>query len=83
MLSYLPRARCRHEFVTVTPEGFRFRGQMFDTVGLLFRWFKEHFRDPLPGTPSTPRTGLMTNRTTPFIAHTPGVNMTGKFISLF
>lgn len=47
----------RHEFVTVTRDGFRFRQQMFDSVGSLFKWFKEHFRDPVPGgvTPSTPR----------------------------
>ncbi|XP_031835725.1 transcription elongation factor SPT6 isoform X1 [Nomia melanderi] len=64
LLSYLPRARCRHEYVTVSPEGFRFRGQMFGRVNDLFRWFKEHFRDPVPGqsTPSTPR-GAMTSRT--------------------
>ncbi|XP_078047458.1 transcription elongation factor SPT6 isoform X1 [Augochlora pura] len=64
LLSYLPRTRCRHEYVTVSPEGFRFRGQMFGRVNDLFRWFKEHFRDPVPGqsTPSTPR-GAMTSRT--------------------
>ncbi|KAI4456284.1 transcription elongation factor spt6 [Holotrichia oblita] len=55
LLSYLPRNKVRHEFVTVTPDGFRFRQQMFDTVGSLFKWFKEHFRDPIPGTPGTPR----------------------------
>lgn len=77
VLSYLPRVRCRHEYVTVTPEGFRFRGQMFDNVNALFRWFKEHFRDPVPGqgTPSTPR-GAMTSRT-PYHT-TPGVNMSSK-----
>ncbi|XP_012233466.2 transcription elongation factor SPT6 isoform X2 [Linepithema humile] len=64
LLSYLPRTRCRHEYVTVTSEGFRFRGQMFSRVSDLLRWFKEHFRDPVPGqsTPSTPR-GAMTSRT--------------------
>nr|CAD7567502.1 unnamed protein product [Timema californicum] len=73
MLSYLPRTRCRHEFITITPEGFRFRQQMFDSLGLLFRWFKEHFRDPIPGTPSTPR-NMATNRT-PY--HTPSINIAG------
>jgi len=53
MLSYLPRGHTKHEFVTVTPEGFRFRGQVHDSLPTLFRWFKEHFRDPIPG--STPR----------------------------
>lgn len=72
LLSYLPRVRCRHEYVTVTAEGFRFRGQMFGRVNDLFRWFKEHFRDPVPGqaTPSTPR-GAVTSRT-PYHT-TPGV----------
>ncbi|XP_034949711.1 transcription elongation factor SPT6 [Chelonus insularis] len=72
LLSYLPRVRCRHEYVTVIPEGFRFRGQMFGRVNDLFRWFKEHFRDPIPGqtTPSTPR-GAVTSRT-PYHT-TPGV----------
>ncbi|XP_012270306.1 transcription elongation factor SPT6 [Orussus abietinus] len=71
LLSYLPRVRCRHEYVTVSPDGFRFRGQMFGRVSDLFRWFKEHFRDPVPGqsTPSTPR-GAMTSRT-PYLT-TPG-----------
>ncbi|XP_029678136.1 transcription elongation factor SPT6 isoform X2 [Formica exsecta] len=71
LLSYLPRTRCRHEYVTVTSEGFKFRGQMFGRVSDLLRWFKEHFRDPVPGqsTPSTPR-GAMTSRT-PYTA-TPG-----------
>lgn len=55
MLSYLPRSRCKHEYITVTPDGFRFRQQMFDSINLLFKWFKEHYRDPIPGTPGTPR----------------------------
>ncbi|XP_029038298.1 transcription elongation factor SPT6-like isoform X2 [Osmia bicornis bicornis] len=73
MLSYLPRTRCRHEYVTITSDGFRFRGQMFSRVNDLFRWFKEHFRDPIPGqsTPGTPH-GAMTSRT-PYNG-TPGVN---------
>lgn len=49
MLSYLPRSKVRHELVTVSPDGFRFRQQMFDSVTALFKWFKEHFRDPVPG----------------------------------
>lgn len=69
MLSYLPRTRVRHEYISVTPEGFKFRNLNFGRVNDLFRWFKEHFRDPIPGqvTPSTPRA-----------YNTPGVNMNGK-----
>lgn len=58
LLSYLPRGKIRHEYVSVTPEGFRFRQQMFESLNSLLKWFKEHFKDPLPtATPTviTPR----------------------------
>lgn len=60
MLSYLPRRTCKHEFVTVTTEGVRYRGNMFHSLGSLMRWFKEHFRDPLPVTTPTQRTPIAT-----------------------
>lgn len=71
LLSYLPQISCRHEFITVLPEGFRFRSQTFGRLNDLFRWFKKHFRDPIPGqaTPSTPR-GALTSRT-PYNTNTP------------
>ena len=53
MLTYLPRTTAKHEYITVTPDGFRFRGHVHDSLASLFRWFKEHFRDPIPGTPSS------------------------------
>lgn len=69
--------------ISVTPQGFKFRAQVFDTVGMCFKWFKEHFRDPIPGTPSTPRSGVMTNRaTTPHHPFTPNVNLSSKSILL-
>ena len=49
MLSYRPRSKARHEYITVLPDGFRFRQQTFDSVSNLFNWFKKHFRDPIPG----------------------------------
>ncbi|XP_065344159.1 transcription elongation factor SPT6 [Cloeon dipterum] len=73
MLSYQPRMHPRHEFLTVMPEGFRYRKQVFDSLNNLFKWFKEHFRDPTPGTPSTPRGS---NRT-PFANQTPTLNVGG------
>lgn len=49
-----PSKNPRIEYVTVTPEGFRYRGQIFPTVNGLFRWFKDHYQDPVPGiTPSS------------------------------
>lgn len=72
VLSYLPHRKCRHEFVSVTPEGFKFRAQMFGSLSSdMIPWFKKHFQDPIPGqsTPSTPR-GMVSTRT-PYLA-TPG-----------
>ncbi|XP_051786507.1 transcription elongation factor SPT6 [Erpetoichthys calabaricus] len=54
ILGYQPRGKPRVEFITVTPEGFRYRSQIFPTVNGLFRWFKDHYQDPVPGiTPSS------------------------------
>ncbi|XP_069471429.1 transcription elongation factor SPT6 [Ambystoma mexicanum] len=54
LLGYQPRGKPRIEYMSVTPEGFRYRGQMFPSVNGLFRWFKDHYQDPVPGvTPSS------------------------------
>ncbi|XP_071770742.1 transcription elongation factor SPT6-like [Centroberyx gerrardi] len=54
LLGYQPRGKPRIEFVTITPEGFRYRAQIFPTVNGLFRWFKDHYQEPVPGiTPSS------------------------------
>ncbi|XP_065088333.1 transcription elongation factor SPT6 isoform X1 [Ochlerotatus camptorhynchus] len=65
LLSYLPRTKYKHEYITITPEGYRFRSQNFDSVNALLKWFKEHFRDPIPmATPaSTPRGSSSVTRT--------------------
>lgn len=47
LLSYLPKNKCRHEYVTVVPEGFRFRGQIFDSLNGFLKWFKDHYSDPI------------------------------------
>ncbi|XP_064612097.1 transcription elongation factor SPT6-like [Liolophura sinensis] len=64
LLGYLPRKKPHYEYVTVNPEGIRYRSQNFHSIGSLIRWFKEHFRDPVPmsGTPSR----------TPMMGRTPG-----------
>lgn len=48
MLSYFPRKKVVHEFITVTPDGFRYRQQVFDSLNQLFKWFKDHYKDPPP-----------------------------------
>lgn len=52
ILSYYPRNKVMHEFVSIVPEGFKYRGRVFTSVNQLFRWFKEHFRDPWPQMPT-------------------------------
>uniref|UniRef100_A0A8C9WTN5 SPT6 homolog, histone chaperone and transcription elongation factor n=1 Tax=Scleropages formosus TaxID=113540 RepID=A0A8C9WTN5_SCLFO len=46
LLGYQPRGKPRLEFVTITPDGFRYRSQIFPTVNGLFRWFKDHYQEP-------------------------------------
>ncbi|RWS30565.1 Transcription elongation factor SPT6-like protein, partial [Leptotrombidium deliense] len=72
LLSCLPRTTVKHEYITVTPEGFRYRKNSFRSVNSLFRWFKDHFRDPIPQTPQPTRTPMgqssqITGDTTPGI----------------
>ncbi len=44
-----------HEFITVTPDGFRYRMNTFRSIASLFKWFKAHFNDrsTFPRTPAT------------------------------
>jgi len=49
MLGYMPRKKPRVEYVAITPDGFRYRGRVHGTINNLLKWFKEHFRDPVPG----------------------------------
>ncbi|PVD31669.1 hypothetical protein C0Q70_07087 [Pomacea canaliculata] len=58
LLSYMPRNKTRHEYISITPEGIKYRQQIFNSLNSMIRWFKEHFRDPIPGTPASTRTPL-------------------------
>ncbi|VDD93440.1 unnamed protein product [Enterobius vermicularis] len=49
VLSYMPVSKVRHEYMTITPDGFRFRQQMFPNLNNLLAWFKVHYREPPPG----------------------------------
>lgn len=48
VLAYQPASKPKMEFVTVTPDGFRYRGQVHESVNELLKWFKDHYRDPIP-----------------------------------
>ncbi|XP_076154074.1 transcription elongation factor SPT6 [Alosa pseudoharengus] len=58
LLGYQPRGKPRIEYVSITPDGFRYRSRVFPTVNGLFRWFKDHYHEPVPGV--TPSSGSRT-----------------------
>jgi len=45
----MPRNKPRVEYISIIPDGFRYRGRVHGAVNNLLKWFKEHFRDPVPG----------------------------------
>ncbi|ESO97932.1 hypothetical protein LOTGIDRAFT_103494 [Lottia gigantea] len=49
LLSYMPRNKPRHEYISINPDGLRYRITNFHSLNSVVRWFKEHFRDPIPG----------------------------------
>lgn len=75
LLSYMPRTKARHEYITVNPDGIRYRGNNFHSLNSLMRWFKEHFREPIVGgTPASTRTPA---GRTPGLGNTPSFNLQG------
>ena len=48
MLWYQPSRSPRKEYISLTPDGFKFRQQVFATPEKLIRWFKQHYADPIP-----------------------------------
>lgn len=83
MLSYQPNVKQFHEFITLTPEGLRYRNNYFKSINSLFKWFKLHFNDqstfprtPGPTTPvnASPYTSQRTPvpQTSPFVGGSTG-----------
>lgn len=90
VMSYLPGNKAKHEFITVTPDGFRYRQQSFQTLNATLKWFKEHFKDapPTMSTPlSTPKTHIArTPYATPGGVHGESLrilSIDGNFLLLF
>jgi len=42
LLSYIPGSNVQHEYISLVPQGFRFRGAIFEKPSHLIRWFKKH-----------------------------------------
>jgi hypothetical protein len=55
LLSYLPHKRIKTEPILVSPEGYRFRHNVFTDPEELIKWFKIHFRDPVIARPKESR----------------------------
>ncbi|VDI00276.1 transcription elongation factor SPT6 [Mytilus galloprovincialis] len=72
LVSYMPRTKPRHEYATLSSEGIRYRNQMFHSLNSMMRWFKEHFRDPIPGTPASRTPGMASSTYA-----TPSINLQG------
>nr|XP_027201261.1 transcription elongation factor SPT6-like [Dermatophagoides pteronyssinus] len=45
LLSYQPNQKAFHELITVTPDGFKYRMNVFKSIFQLFKWFKDHYKD--------------------------------------
>ncbi|OWA49907.1 Transcription elongation factor SPT6 [Hypsibius exemplaris] len=75
-LCHLPRDSVREEFLTVTPLGYTYRRQNFNTLNHLIKYFKDHFHEAPPaqmgstphGASVTPGTGMSLSGRTPGIA---------------
>ncbi|KPM09770.1 transcription elongation factor SPT6-like protein [Sarcoptes scabiei] len=67
LLSYQPNQKAFHEFISVVPEGFKYRNNIFKSINALFKWFKGHFNDrsTFPRTPG-PQTPI---NTSPYVSH--------------
>ncbi len=48
VLSYLPAARCKHEYINITPEGYMFRRVKHTNPEKLIKWFKLHWKEAPP-----------------------------------
>lgn len=52
LLSYLPGRTARHEYVTLTPRGLRFRHKVnsreFRSLEQCLAWFKQHYKELPP-----------------------------------
>ena len=62
MIAYMPRKAAKYEYATVSPVGVRYRAKMFHSLNSLVRWFKEHFRDRIPGETAGRQVALIMTR---------------------
>ncbi|KAH7314514.1 hypothetical protein KP509_21G005900 [Ceratopteris richardii] len=47
LLSYLRSTNIHHEYISLHPNGYRFRRRMFEKIDKLVKFFQEHVNDPV------------------------------------
>ena len=56
LLCYMPSQRMKKEYIKVTPAGYSYRQQVFDSIEKLLQYFKLHYKDKSqPPQPRWPR----------------------------
>lgn len=51
MLSYLRSVKVHHEYITLSPKGYKFRKRVFDNIDKLVNYFQRHVNDPVMENP--------------------------------
>ena len=51
----MPSREVVHEFISVTPDGYRFRKNNFKDLNALFKWFKLHYQELSAYTQPSPK----------------------------
>ncbi len=83
LLSYQPGSRPRYEYVSLTPDGFRYRSKVLTKLQQLLNWFKAHFHEPIPRpqpvnpAPAAPSGSHIQNRITPADSYRTDVSSHG------
>ena len=56
MVGYQPGSRPYFEILSLVPEGIQYRNKVHRSVNELVKWFKEHYKEPIPkpAVPSSP-----------------------------
>ncbi|GBG67753.1 hypothetical protein CBR_g879 [Chara braunii] len=52
ILSYIRNVNPHHEYISVSPKGYRYRKKDFKSPDALIGWFQRHFNDPITDLPA-------------------------------
>ena len=71
VLAYQPSNRPKFEFISIVPDGYRFRGKVYHSVNDLFKWFKENYNSLVHTPISRAYTYTPSSNITPSLASYP------------